>query len=301
MAITLSRMSFGGIAFPTTEVTVNGSQRYHIHEYPHSPGGQPEKLGRKLYVIRVSAWFHELTGPASVNYPDLWPAGLKRLRELMETGETKDLVVPTIGTIRAFPTSWTQKFVAANALDGEKVDLEFCEDDEGASLGGNEAELAVNSLDEAMSALDAQLALLEFRGLRRKPGIFEQIGDAVGSVVALKDQAQAQAQLLSDKVERVKDLCQQVESVVEFAGSAGSVGVDTAVRNLWNAANDVGESLFTPASKTLVYVTPQMMAIGAVSSAIYGTTERVQDLLRMNAFPDSFKIPSGTQVLYPAA
>lgn len=298
MTIRLARMSFADIPFPTTEVTVTGGQRHHIHEYPHSPGGEPEKLGRKLYMVRVGAWFHELSGTVALNYPDLWPGGLKRLREKLETGSTEDLVVPTIGTIRAFATAWTQKFVAASALDGEKVELEFCEDQEGASLGGNEAEFAAATLEAAMDQLNIQMALLEFRGIARKPGIFEQIGDAVGSVVALKDQAQAQATLIGDKIESVKSLCQQVESVVDFAGSSAAVGVDTAVRNLWNAANEVGESLVTPSTTNLVHIVPSKTTVVALAQKLYGTTDKVASLLRQNAFSDPYAIPAGTQVVY---
>jgi prophage DNA circulation protein len=297
MTITLSRMSFGGIAFPTTEVSIQGGQRSHIHEYPHTDGGDLEKMGRKLYMIRVSAWFHELTGIAAQNYPDLWPSGLRQLRALLESGETKDLVVPTIGTIRAFPTSWTQKFVAASALDGEKVDLEFCEDQEGA-FGDVEAEFAAASVSTALDQLNEAAALMEFRGIARIPNIFEQINDAVGSFVALKDQAQAQSTLISDKIESIKSLCQQVESVVDFAGTAPTVGVETAVRNLWNAANDVAQNLVAPATKTLVFLVPSKMTVQEVSQRLYGKTDRVADLLKLNAFPNAFAIPAGTQVLY---
>lgn len=300
MTITLSRMSFGGIAFPTTEVTVQGGQRSHIHEYPHADGGDLEKMGRRLYIIRVSAWFHELEGLAAQNYPDLWPSGLRQLRALLESGETKDLVVPTIGTIRAFATSWTQKFVAASALDGEKVEIEFCEDQEGA-FGDVEAEFAAASLSTALDVLNEQAALMEFRGIARIPGIFEQINDAVGSFVALKDQAQAQSTLISDKIENIKSLCQQVESVVSFAGSAPTVGVETAVRNLWNAANDVGANLVASSNKTLVFLVPNKMTVQDISQRLYGKTDRVADLLKLNAFPDAFAIPAGTQVLYSVA
>jgi prophage DNA circulation protein len=298
MAITLARASFGEIAFPTTEVSLTGGLRHHIHEYPHSPGGQPEKLGRRLYIVRMEAWFHELTGVAAANYPDLWPAGLKKLRELLESGETKDLVVPTVGTIRAFATSWTQKFVAANALDGEKVSLEFCEDSEDANLSGNEAEFAAAAVVDAMDKLSAALAKAEFAGAKRKPGIFEQLNDAVGAFTALKDQAEAQASLISDKLETIKSLAGDVADTLDIGGTAAGVGVDTASRNLWYAANEAQANLVTPAAAMLSFTVPILTSVVDLATTLYGRTDKVADLLRLNAFPDPYRIPPGTVVMY---
>ena len=301
MAITLARMSFGGIAFPFVEYSLNGAHRNHVHEYPHAQGGDPEKLGRKLYVVRVTAWFHELTGPAAQAYPDLWPSGLKRLREMFESGETKDLVIPTIGTIRAFATQWTQKYVVSNAPDGEKVDIEFCEDEAGDLLAGNEAKFAAESMVEALALLNEQMALLEARGLARKPNIFEQLNDLVGGFVALKDQAQAQATLLSDKVESIKALCQEVESVADFVNESSGVGVGAAVRSLWTAANAVGDALVVPASQVLTHIVPSRTTVVDLSALLYGRTDKVSDLLKLNAFIDPFGIPAGTVVRYAVA
>lgn len=297
MTITLSRASFAGIAFPFTEITVSGAHRYHVHEYPHSPGGDPEKMGRKLYVIRMSAWFHELSGLAAVNYPDLWPNGLRTLRNILETGSTEDLVVPTIGTIRAFPTAWTQKFVTGQALDGEKVDFEFCEDQDTLNLGGNDFDFAAESMSEAAAKLDLAAALRDYTK-ERKPGIFEQINDAVGSVTAMKDKVGAINSLVSSKIETVKSLCSQVESVVDFMGSAESVPIAVAVRNLWFAANELAANLVVPATRLLIYVVPSTTTVVDLSQRLYGTTTRAQDLLRLNAFSDAYKIPAGTEVTY---
>lgn len=298
MAITLARASFAEIAFPTTEVSVTGGLRHHIHEYPFSPGGQPEKLGRRLYIIRMEAWFHELTGIASANYPDLWPGGLKKLRTVLESGETKDLVVPTIGTVRAFATAWTQKFVAANALDGEKVSLEFCEDSEDANLSSNEAEFAAAAVVDAMDKFDAARLKAEFLGAKRKPGLFEQLSDAVGAFTALKDQAEMQAGLLSDKLETIKSLAADVGSTFDVGGTSAGVQLDTAARNLWYAANEAQSSIVAPAAETLSFVVPILTTVVDLATTLYGRTDKVADLLRHNAFPDPYRIPAGTTVKY---
>ena len=292
----LARASFAGIAFPVSDIEVTGGMRHHVHEYPHSPGGVPEKLGRKLYRVRFSAWFHELSGTAAEQFPGLWPEGLARLRAILDGGTTEDLVVPTVGTIKAFAVEWSQKYSTAQAIDGEKVSLEFLEDQDGLSLSAA-IELGANSIEQAAETLDAAAALRDYTK-KRKPGLFEQINDAVGAFTALKDQAGLASSLISAKIEGIKSLCSQLESTVEFMGSADAHPIASAARNLWFAADEVVSNLVVPASKTLAYVVPSTTTVVALSQQLYGTTTKVEDLLRLNTFRDPYKVMAGTQVLY---
>jgi prophage DNA circulation protein len=295
VTIVLSRGSFGDIIFPVIETTVMGGQRNHVHEYPHVDGGDIEKLGRKPYIIRMVAWFHELEGVAALNYPDLWPGGLKRLRQLLESGSTEDLVVPTLGTIRAFPTAWTLRYVIAQAIDGEKAELEFVEDQEGAF--GNEMELAANSLAEAAVTFDLEAELRAYLGKERKPGLFESINDAVNSVLAIRDQAGAQASLVASKIAFVQSLCEEAERTVDFLGGADAAPLATALRNLWNTSADLAAKV-GGSEETLLYTVPERTTIDALAMRLYGKTEKVGSLLKKNAFRDPYAIEAGTQVLY---
>ena len=293
------RASFAGIEFPVDEIVVQGGQRFHIHEYPHSPGGTPEKLGRKLYIIRFRAWFHELKGTAAEQYPDLWPNGLKRLREALETGETFDLTVPTVGTIQAFATNWTQRFAVMQALDGEKVDLEFCEDQAGPNLGGNELEVAAEDVRAAADKLNVAAELAAWKATK-KPGLFEQIGDMVNSALALRDQVGAAATLVAAKLDQVSALCNELEKTVDVLSGADFVAVAQATRNLAVAASEAASSLVGAESETLVYTVPSKTTVQELSVKLYGDTTHVADLLKQNAFSDAFNITAGTQVLYQA-
>ena len=82
----LERASFAGYAFPVSDVEVTGGLRDHVHEYPHSPGGAPEKLGRKLYEF-------SFTSPMLAGfprYPKLWPETAASLRIVFEGGAVLD-------------------------------------------------------------------------------------------------------------------------------------------------------------------------------------------------------------------
>lgn len=305
MATTLVKASFAGISFPVDEITVQGGQRYHIHEYPHSPGGQPEKLGRKLYVVRFRAWFHELAAGSrgAKLYPDLWPNGLKKLRTQLEDGTTQDLTVPTVGTIQAFPTAWTQKWAAQVALDGEKVDLEFCEDQEALNLGGTDFEVAAASLVAANSELQdaANLAAWKLANLPRKPGLFEAINNAVGAVLAVRDSVGAAASLVAAKLDAVSSLCNELEKTVDVLGGASFVQVAQSTRNLSFAAGDAAAKLAGPEKETMVYIVPSKTSVAELSQRLYGDTEHVGAILKQNAFVDAFNITAGTTVLYQAS
>src|SRR5438105_4964362 len=120
---TLQRASFGGAEFPVESVSIVGGLRDHIHEYPHSQGGAPEKMGRKLYTIRMKAVFQT----KFKLYPGLYPNTLNFLRKMFEEQSSADLVVPTIGTMTAYCRNWTQE-MEWRIRNGEKADFEFVED-----------------------------------------------------------------------------------------------------------------------------------------------------------------------------
>lgn len=81
-------------------------------------------------------------------------------------------------------------------------------------------------------------------------------------------------------------------------GSADAHPIASAARNLWFAADEVVSNLVVPASKTLAYVVPSTTTVVALSQQLYGTTTKVEDLLRLNTFRDPYKVMAGTQVLY---
>ncbi len=90
----LPQTQFGDIKFPGETHHVSLVLRHHVHEYPHSPGGNVEKLGRSLYKVTVRGNF-QATFPA---FPDLYPNGMNTLRGYAEQMQTLTFVHPTIGS-----------------------------------------------------------------------------------------------------------------------------------------------------------------------------------------------------------
>ena len=302
MATTLVTARFGSIAFPVDEVVLQGGHRFHIHEYPHAPGGDPERLGRKLYIIRMHAWFHELEGAAAQRYPDLWPNGLKQLRKLLERGYTDELVVPTVGAIKAFPTAWTQKLVASKSITGEELDLEFCEDDASFELAGSDFEVASSSVAQANTELQAAAELEKYLSqLKRKHSIFEVINDAVGSFQAARDQVGLVGGLVTAKLANIVDLCNEADRTLDFMSKADGVFIAQALRNLSFAATTTNEKLQGPERKRISYVVPTKTTVVDLATKLYGDASKTAELLKLNAFKNPYAIEGGTIVDYMAA
>ncbi len=105
------KAEFDGLVFAYSEMTVKGGIRFAPHEFPHVPGAEIEKMGRKAYAIGVRAMFHDIPGSdLAREYPDAYPNGLRTMREKFEVQLSGDLVVPSLGKIRVVAHEWTQKF-----------------------------------------------------------------------------------------------------------------------------------------------------------------------------------------------
>jgi hypothetical protein len=193
----LVQLSFAGIAFPYTEITMDGEMRHYVHEYPHAPGGLPEKLGRKLYAFDISVPFHGNLIPPQ--YKGLWPENLASLVAQFEIGTTADLILPQIGApIRAFCTNWKRVLKSTNTV-GETVTLKFLEDDESRRTTSNTTKVKLDQLTPLLNYLDDDSKNL-FGELSKA---LDSILRLVDGVLAYRDLFDAYSTLLLDKLESI--------------------------------------------------------------------------------------------------
>lgn len=295
---TFQKASFNGITFPVSQITVKGGIRHHVHEFPHSAGGDPEKMGRKLYTVRFRAHFHALPGTdMEREYPNLYPAGLTQLRAWLDLETTADLVIPNVGTIKAFGTDWTQTADLADALTGETLELEFLEDQDKAALAEGKGSSNPAKVTAANDDLQAKAALLDYKKTA-KTGLFQAINDAVTAVDGALGLADASNRLVAGKLNAVADLCSRADAEIEAFQDPINHEVLEALKALWAAAADLAEDIPGVAATILTYRVPTVMSIGQVSTAIYGTSDRAVELLQLNPITDAFAIPVDTQVKY---
>jgi prophage DNA circulation protein len=295
------RASFDGVEFPYSEVSVKGGIRYSIHEFPHANGGEPEKMGRKPYVITFKTTMQSILGSdLEREYPDAYPTGMRLLREKFEIQLSAALVVPTIGKIRAVATDWIQRF-DAKAPSGESFDIEFLEDQESIFLTSGASGLASSAAAaaEINDELAAAAALAEFKK-EQTLSVFQQINDAVTAVQGAVAMGDAFARVVEGKIRAVVSLCAFADSSLEELQNPQNHLVIAALKDLWLAHVELADNVIETTQTIREWTVPTKMAIGAVSSRLYGTSERGGEILQLNGVDDAFAIPAGTVLRYVA-
>lgn len=288
----LSSAKFGDIAFAWRRYSIRSSLRKHVHEYRHTPGGALEKQGRTVYSIRFSCHFDETLNAKKKfgNYPE----NLGNIRALFEKETTAALYVPTLGTIQAVITDFSQEADAERQRSGEAVELEFTEDQSKRFLVDS---ILVNLDSSGLG--NASTGLLDTSTKLNVPtNIFDTITDAVNGVLAIRDQAGIYPQLLAAKILYVADLCREADRTLAQLKDPLNHELLEALKVLWAAANDLAKNVTEVSGVIQTYVVPQRMTIQQVSTAIYKRSDRAFDILSLNEFSDALAIPAGSQVRY---
>lgn len=289
--------SFDGILFPVSSITAVGALRHALHEYPHTPGGDPEKLGRKSYVIRMACIFADIDGPIREKYPDLYPNGLKNLRATLDEGKTADLVIPTIGKIKAFGTGWNQQWSAKN-LSGEDLEVEWLEDqtsdflisDPAFEIGANDVVAKAKVVRFLVSQEDFEPSVMD---------LFDALSNTVGEFQRARDQVGRQIAAIESKVRKVETACKTLKALANPLKQAEFVRLTSAVSDVQYAAVVTAQALAAPILTVLTYVVSWTMSVTELAIQIYKDASRAVDILKMNEFADALRIPAGTKVKYP--
>lgn len=296
-ASSFPRMSFKGIEFPYTNLSVKCGIRYAQHEFPHAPGAEIEKMGRKAYIINVVGMFHAIPGSElDKQYPGLYPGRLRELRDLFEKETTDNLVVPTIGTMKVVATAWQQDF-NVQVGTGENVALEFVEDQESNAFVDLGLDISMAKMAEANTDLLSKVALMESKRAATQ-SVMQDINDAVTAVQAVGGMADAMSQMVAGKIAAIAQLCQYADGQLEDMQDPLNHLVVEALKNLWASAQDLAANIVETREQLMLYKVPKLMSIGQVAMAIYGTTEKTEHLLKLNTFSDALAIPPATDVVY---
>jgi len=294
------KMRFDDVEFPYTDLSVKGGIRETEHEFPHSPGAEIEKGGRKAYRISVTALFHDIPGSAlDEQYPNLYPNRLQLLQEKFEKELTAELVVPTIGTMKCVATTWTRDFNAKEPT-GEAVKLEFVEDSNTAeAFDLKTLSFGVSKVLAANDALLAAVALADFKSTLGQ-SIFQDINDAITEVQGALDTADAYSRLVAGKFEAVANLCSTADAYVSELQDPMNSAVLDALKDVWASAQDLAENVVETRSPLLKWRVTRKMSVNQIAMTLYGSTDRTMDILQLNAFEDALEVPAGFLVTYEA-
>jgi prophage DNA circulation protein len=289
--ILLPRASFQALEFPVVSVRVRGGIRDHLHEFPHLPAAANEKLGRKPYEIEMVADFQT----TFAKWPGLWPKRLADLRDLFEAEASDWLVIPSIGKMWCYCRDWDQD-MDAKVLSGERATFKFVEDSQDQFAIQDLVKVNVQSLPSN----GARFALLA-SGLSPKPSIFDDVLDAVNSVMAVVDQANAYGGLVESKILALSALCKEADQRIELQSPSNHAILD-ALHDLWSSANTLLTDTQQTGGKLVPFRVPVTMSVSDIAALVYKDASRAVEILNLNPIDDAFAIPGGTMLkIYQAA
>lgn len=289
--VLLPRASFQELEFPVESVDVRGGIRTHLHEYPHWPSAALEKLGRKPYEITMVSNFQT----TFAKWPGLWPKRLADLRDLFEAETSDYLVIPSIGKMWCCCTDWDQN-MSAKVLSGEKATFKFIEDSRDQFAFQKLVQVNVESLPANGQRFD-QLS----SALSPRPSIFDQVLDAVNSVMAVIDQANAYGGLVEAKLLGIAALCKEADQRVELQSASNHAILD-ALHELWSSSLKMLDDTQRTGGKLVRFRVPTTMSVSDVAALVYKDASRAVEILTLNPIDDAFAIPSGTVLkIYQAA
>jgi hypothetical protein len=288
---------FGSVIFPRSMRTLHLVGRHHTHEYPHSPGGAPEKLGRGLYNVTIQAPFHD----KFPRYPGLYPQGLAQMKQYAETQETQTLIDAPNGSYPCFIVDYKQVWIA-KSRSGETLEVEFLEDQQTLFLVGAIAQSAQVSIKTSADAFTSTLAAIKAQ-LQLRNGsqsIFDSIQNTANAVFAIKDTVGLYGNLLAAKVDQLTQLCARADSLGEIQTPRAWPLVD-ALHNLWFQCVQLAKDLARTQVQLLSYVVPSTGPIQTIALNLYGDATKTTDILTLNAGTigeNALKVPAGTQLRY---
>lgn len=285
----MRRATFAGLEFPWKTISIKGSLRHHVHEYPHQPGGEIEGLGRKLYEFRFSCDFHD----TFFGWSNLYPVQLGKLRRIFETEVTADLFVPNFGTIQAKAIAWDQNLVA-RVRSGETVEFTFLENTQNAfSIG-----FILGSSTAAMMPAVARLqATASAQGI--KSGLFDDLETAVADLTKLVQAGEIVAAVAASKVKTVLNICAAIEALPVF-NKVSSYPTANANRDVWASANQINVDLLRKQQPLASYFVDHTMSITEISQAVFNDTIHAIEILQLNSLDNAMEIPAGTIVQHYA-
>lgn len=282
--------SFEGIRFPWKTYEVKGGIRDHVHEYSHQAGGDPEKLGRKLYEVGFSPIVH--VGLIPREYQDFFPSKLRELRVMFDAQKTGKLVIPHIGEIQAYAVTWSEK-ADSKSISGVDVEWLFRED-ASASFG---QKLVVDTKKLAATTRDWTI---ETDVIKPRPNIFDKISDAALAVLSIKDQLDLYGSLVAAKIEGLVSLIQEADSQVDALKDPDNFGALASLQRLLASTVELANDIADRGQGLQLFTVLFTSSITQVAVSLYGDSSKAAEIMQLNTLDNPLAIPAGTKLVYYA-
>jgi prophage DNA circulation protein len=278
----LQTASFGGIEFDVSATSDELERRVVEHEYAYRNGADLEDTGRAPRPTRMSAVFHG----------EGYLTRLTELQRLVDTGETRLLRHPLLGTwqAKALRMSITHEHSKRDAAD---VELEFREDGTSTQV----------PLIESIGKAEQQLAT----GLEDLATAYTDLDEDVPEVDSLTTDATSYADDLAESVDtrltrfaqldvRARDAVLALDVLEVDAADLALVPVIAAIRQVQLGARAMREAYDAAQPSVTEHDLSADVALSAVAAALYDDASREEDLLRLNRIKNPFMGPAGTRI-----
>lgn len=281
--------SFAGIHFVVKTARMRGAIRQHVHEYPHTPGGKLEKMGRKLYEVGVEGIFESNTIIPELA-DSLTQMGV--LRSLWEDENTDDLVIPWVGTIKACCLEWeiSEKNTNRSGLD---FTASFLEDWDFEFPIQQFLKLDTLPLEASIKEYQKQKSLLDSVN-----EVFEKINDAANFVFGLRDQFMLYRALVDSKISFLESLFREADATRDELQDPRNILFLQSFGDLWTSIRELATDMDSKGAAFKYYTVPNTMTLSDIAVAIYGDGSRALDLMGLNPIEDPYAIPAGTEIRY---
>lgn len=296
-ANTLPRASFDGLEFLTTSRSAKGEFRHHPHEFIKAGGASVEKQGRKTWLFSFQSPFHTTFG-----IPDLYPDRLEQFQQRFEDGITAPLLIPEIGTIRAFITRF-ERGRQGRVRSGEDVSMEFIEDDlqpfRNPTTGFAQSQLASAGATIAQTLTDARSDLEA-----RIPGITPRIDGMLSlldTITALRDQQSLYGLQVAGKLAQLTSLNREVHELLK---GPDLDPLRRSLRDVWLSAKQIAVDVKGKDDGEITpFIVPQTTSVGQIAQRLYRDTSRGGEVLSLNSrvISDPYAVRAGTRLTVYAA
>ncbi len=286
---------FDGVAFDFVSTRDEGGNTLDKQEFPNKPGAFVQGRARNARRTTVMAIFIEDDYPDTLN---------NLLAKLENGGEPKEFIHPVWGTTKAACERFTVTHDVEDAADSATIQIDFVEHTEesaGPKAVKNTTPARANAVRSAVT--DVLVALSAFEAATEVQNN-EYVLEVTGAINAASDVADS----LEADGENLSAL--EVQAQANAALSTVAVAVDAGADYDTPEAFDLGAAVLvlsaaiSDMANELINAKPplQTFTVGAATNllslvhALYGDSERADEVLQLNNIPDPSLIPAGFQV-----
>lgn len=199
------------IGFPVHKIRQDGANRVIERERPYRAGAKLDNTGSKAVTFTFECVFHnsiQEPGLATFNNQlSLYPEALNELIKIFDDGQTGDLIVPTIGRVRAKALDY-QRIEDAEHPDGATLMLVFKVDNEDSVDARSLKAPTFNAQGARMTAkatFDTESVAVSGNGMASLRTAASQLEAAINAPGDALDDIRIQANAVRHSIEQVKD------------------------------------------------------------------------------------------------